>query len=94
MGSDPGPPRSGRRGSRAERQAHGGKVGVDAQAIRRVSEGEPARQRPRKVPSKPQGAVSEPVQQRQVLFAKSTAKRASWPGRSESLSAKELRTRW
>jgi hypothetical protein len=42
-----------------------------------VSEGEPARQRPRKVPSKPQGAAGEPVRRRQVSFAKSTAKRAS-----------------
>jgi hypothetical protein len=39
VGSDPGPLRSGRCGSRAERQAHGGKVGVNALAVCRVGGG-------------------------------------------------------
>jgi hypothetical protein len=79
VGRDPGPLRSGGAG-----HGRGAKPTAVKSAWKRwrsaVSEGEQARQRPRKAPAGWQGAAGEPGRRRQVSL-RSRRRRASWPGR-------------
>ena len=76
------------------RQSNGSEVGVDVLSACHVG-GRASKSAPPEGPFEAAGGGERPgvVRRRQVSRANLTAEKASWPDKSESLRAKELRIR-